>query len=155
MHRERLLLLANLLSGEVVAPRADRTFNLGAWALDSTEYLRPANLAASRGAPLPEGFCGTVCCAVGMACLDPRFNEQGLRLSRLDEQKDGDAPMPVFVQDGRKRVSWGAVEAFFEIDEATTLWLFRAADYPAIYDTPATAVIERLDLLLSGHTPTA
>lgn len=62
--------------------------------------------------------CRTSACAVGWACAYPEFKAQGLSF-------DG-APLLIT---GRRRVGgWGAVEAFFGLDDEESSRLFSAFD---------------------------
>ncbi|MEX3914841.1 hypothetical protein AB4Y43_01150 [Paraburkholderia sp. BR10872] len=81
--------------------------------------------------------CGTAACAVGHACLNPIFNEQGLWLS------DG---MPAFQGDE----SWWAVERFFEIDSVQSGHLFYGPDYPNGDLTTAAEVADRIEAFIAG-----
>lgn len=160
MHRERLLLLLDLLTEVRHAPKADRVFNLGAWVLtpealsDLTQgAFDRATLEASGARRLPEGFCGTVACAVGHACLDPRFNAQGLWLTST-------VPLPNYTMDaagtlcpepvylagdgGHEYLAWAAVEQFFDLGYEEAAWLFRGGHYPTGLETTAQDVIDRL-----------
>lgn len=67
--------------------------------------------------------CGYSACAVGHACLDPRFNEQGLVM-------DLNYASPLYIdKSGYKRTSWMAVETFFGIGEKAAEYLFQKSKY--------------------------
>ncbi len=103
MNAERLLRLADHL--DTVPPEL---FDLAHW-----------------GSRVP---CGTVCCAVGHACLMPEFQAAGFR-AVWDE--DGFEPEFSGLTD------WDATELFFGIGHVTALCLFSAQSYPV--GAPATA----------------
>ena len=64
--------------------------------------------------------CGTAACAVGFACLDPWFNEQGLAFNaRGVTPQYGDL------------LHWAAVTAFFDIDMYDANTLFDSGAYRA------------------------
>lgn len=94
-------------------------------------------LRASSGRSLPEGFCGTAACAVGSACLDPRF--VALRLTVDVESSTGNG-VPVY---GTER-GWGAVCAFFGITDWESKQLFAAGSYRLGDGTPVNQVLSRL-----------
>lgn len=83
--------------------------------------------------------CGTVCCAVGWACLDPKFNAEGLT---WDDWKDS----PEFGSD----TSWDAVELFFGIRYAVAETMFSDESY-AVDATPQD-VIERIREVIESNT---
>lgn len=62
--------------------------------------------------------CGFTACAVGHACLDKRFNKQGLGLDWSDTPNFNGSS------------SWGAVNGFFEIRNSTSTILFSGSEYP-------------------------
>lgn len=62
--------------------------------------------------------CGTAACAVGWACLDPAFNEQGLSFAMPQE-------LPTYASSrGGMCVHWDAVEVFFDLSELQARRLF-------------------------------
>ncbi len=67
--------------------------------------------------------CGTTCCAIGWACSHPTFMSQGLHWSGET------APSPTYLEHS----AWGAVEAFFEINNVVATWLFSEQSYPSKY----------------------
>ena len=79
--------------------------------------------------------CGTTHCAVGLACLDPWFNEQGLVLNESTKS-------PMY----GKLDSWHAVEAFFELTRVQSQYIFASFSYP-IGVKPAD-VMRRIDDML-------
>ena len=62
--------------------------------------------------------CGTTACAIGHAANHPWFIERGLKLSGL-------GGYPVFHQVNEEKISWDAVEEFFDL----TGYAFRARSY--------------------------
>lgn len=142
---ERLNLLLTLLEeirldgGEAERP----AFSLSHWVIavdledgDNDEYL--SDLRRSSGRRLPEGYCGTAACAIGSACLDPRFNALGLSVEVI---QDGLAVgTPVY---GEKR-NWDAVCAFFGLTEWEAEQLFAAGAYRLGRSTPVHMVKDRL-----------
>lgn len=84
--------------------------------------------------------CGTVKCAVGWACVDPWFNDQGLYF-KPDYDED---LIPVY----KDKTNWKAIKEFFNIDLDTSLYLFSEDTYktsPSKQD-----VINRINEVLSG-----
>lgn len=86
--------------------------------------------------------CGTVCCAVGWACVDPDFNKQGLNWERHREFGLG---VPHF--DGR--TAWHAVNAFFGITNHQAEYLFHAESYTVT--TSPKAVVQRIYNLIRNN----
>lgn len=81
--------------------------------------------------------CGFAACALGHACLDPRFNAQGLALEHFGA--------PIF--NGAPNIN--AATNFFEIDYPTARYLFIPDTYPRVAPTIMPAdVIARIDILL-------
>ncbi len=102
MHIERLKHMTKLLRS--IPPQ---NFNLTDWT-EADEGIVDTQQAIE---------CGTVCCAVGWACSDPWFIEQGLHW--------GSYTRPVFGE----YCSWSAVEEFFELTEADARHLFDSDCY--------------------------
>ncbi|MCY1464232.1 hypothetical protein D9M71_822310 [compost metagenome] len=88
-----------------------------------------------------EGTCGTTACAVGWACLDPWFNDQGLMLNRDTIFED-----PQF---GELR-QWEAVCAFFGISQGQAEHLFFYLSYAANERRNPLAVVARIEGMLGG-----
>lgn len=80
--------------------------------------------------------CGTVACAVGHACLDPRFNAMGLTIN-IDDKR------PLF----GGLSNWPAVQKFFDIEEETAEMLFQEYSYEG-RDVNPSQVLERIVMLL-------
>lgn len=101
MNVERLTKMAELLD-KVSAEH--KPFNLGYWS-HKAEVLEDFELketARASGLTVSEVHeCGTVACAVGHACQDNWFNEQGLTATESGCPSYGEVS------------SWGAVAVFF------------------------------------------
>lgn len=117
MHVERLTKLAELL-----------------------ENLHPSKFFIREWASGSSNGCGYAACAVGTACLDPWFNEQGLKfddpldtaLAVFSEYEEAMGVknrtlglMPVYVEDE----GWDAVCMFFEIAPDDADYLFSGERY--------------------------
>lgn len=135
MNIERMQLMLTMLKEIRDQPKSDVVFNLTVWASPLSE-VGDFTIAASDGRIFPEGFCGTVACAVGHACLDPRFNSLGLHL-------DTDRRQPLPAYEGAE--DWDAVEQFFDIDDETAEHLFYRTTYPDDEDTNISQVIKRVE----------
>jgi len=142
MNIERLTKLAELLD-KVDEQR--KPFNLSVWVRSPTELtgLDLEDTAAASGLTREEVTsheCGTVACAVGHACLDSWFNEQGLILD-LDGQ-------PKF----ENNQSWDAVAAFFEVGIELAIFLFDHGNYEEETETTAAEVAYRIRALIESET---
>lgn len=140
MHIERLQLLVTLLKEKLEEQKTGKVvFSLSSWILPRHHRAGTNEaLAASSQRPdiLEHGFCGTSACAVGYACLDERFNAQGLVLGRFND--------PCY----RTSACWDAVERFFEIDGVASIHLFSEGTYPNHGSTTLPEVIERLEAFI-------
>lgn len=76
MNTERLNHLITVLEGVSAARKA---FNLSAWAMNKKMGVEVEDHSNTVGDV--KETCGTACCAMGYAALDPGFVDQGLRLS--------------------------------------------------------------------------
>ena len=116
MNRERLLKLAVLLESDAKNPNGAR-FDLETWA---------SNAQGEADFPSPRQFkkldCNTQACAVGLACLSGIFKKDGLRWTSAPDENN---IVPRFK--GKDRFE--AVEAFFDINERESRFLFVAAYY--------------------------
>ena len=111
MNKARLLKLADLLEADAKNPYGVR-FNLRDWgkAEDKT----------------PTVDCGTTACAIGLACLSPEFQAEGLSFDTyFDEDESNWGMRPKY----GPRDSWGAVEDFFELSHRESYRLFRRSAY--------------------------
>lgn len=88
--------------------------------------------------------CGTVCCAVGWACLDKKFNEEGLCLAlraiALMNGLNFKQAEPFY----NNKSSFNAVMDFFEISEFIADDLFLASHYKDEDTRNPKAVAERI-----------
>jgi hypothetical protein len=98
------------------------------------------------GFRLTSWHCGTTACAVGHACLNPAFQEQGLSLV-----KDGTAMVPLY----GGHAGWNAVREFFGIDSDEDAYLFLAWEYPDGSETTPDQVADRIELFLQSAEVTA
>jgi hypothetical protein len=85
--------------------------------------------------------CGTTACAVGHACLNPVFKEQGLNL-RIDEN----GVTPAF----EGALGWFAVEKFFGLNEERANHFFHRWEYPNLGKTTAAEVADRIESFLQN-----
>lgn len=102
MHKQRLLKLADLLEADAENEKGIK-FDLSDW-VDTAEGRRPGI------------DCGTAACAVGLACLSPDFQAEGLSL---------DCTMPTY----EGLYGWTAVARFFEVDHGEADHLFSSYRY--------------------------
>lgn len=152
MNRERLEHLIVVLEG---VKKARQGFYMGAWAVGSGVV----NLEEATGKLEP---CGSACCAMGYAALDPVFMKEGLRLrpkfSSKAEPFSGLADFNAFVAadhfreaeplfEGLKQMD--AAEAFFDLSENDAYSLFSPEGYRKSKVTP-TMVITKIRALLDG-----
>lgn len=120
MNIERLQLMSQML-GEVIA---------GTWKPTSNNLpeLRPMPIEGNLSFELRSWFgltpdqCGYSACAVGHACMDDRFNKEGLVFGF-------DGPAFVGPDGSRYAPSWEGVCAFFEIDNELAEELFDNGSY--------------------------
>lgn len=108
-------------------------------------------LEKSSGKDLPEDFCGTSACAVGHACLDPRFNALGLTLYWPELRRSMAMPVPDFIDGPFGYRDWAAVKAFFDLSEHQAHYLFLDDRYEAGVRTTAKMVQERVDQFLADN----
>jgi hypothetical protein len=81
--------------------------------------------------------CGTSACAVGWACVNPVFIEQGLK------RRHTGAP------EFKGLTSWDAVEAFFEINLDESEHLFDYGTYPKFCGTGPGEVADRIEAFIA------
>lgn len=110
MNRERLQQMVTMLR-----ELPEETFNLDAWT------------------------CGTSACAVGWACVNPVFTEQGLK------RRHTGAPEFMGLS------SWDAVEAFFELKMHQSSYLFDICEYPKEAGTTPDEVADRIESFLASE----
>lgn len=102
---ERLTALIVALRDDADNPKGIQ-FDLGIWIMSSLGRE-------------PDIGCGTKACAVGLACLLPKFQEQGLRFDPVMKS-------PTF----QGLSHWDAVESFFGLTHGEALYLFASHSYP-------------------------
>lgn len=147
MHRERLELMCTLLA-EIEA---------GTWEPTGTKM---------DGSPLPHRWrpehlfdleewlvlvrpdCGFSACAIGHACLDARFNAEGL-FAQFGASELHAMP-PAFQYDGELQLAWLAVVRFFDLTQGQAYYLFDQDKYPANQYTNPAAVRQRIEALLDN-----
>ena len=139
MNRERLELMVTLLK-EVEA---------GTWEPTGTTL---GHLPLARLLPHGADFdlnvwiteidsdCGFIACAIGHACMDARFNEQGLCLFWREGVKT-----PIY---NAEHEEWYAVHEFFDLNPETAWPLFDPNRYPADQRRDPAAVRQRIEKLL-------
>ena len=120
MNTEKLLRLADLM--ETIAPEK---FDLGLWST-RTE-------------------CGTVCCAVGHACLDRWFRSQGFGPVERD-----DIGINIFIPSFRNFSGFDAVEQFFGLTNLFATFLFVENSYVTHPAHPSEVAI-RIRLFVEHH----
>jgi hypothetical protein len=124
MHKERLQQMVTMLRN--LPPEGGIGFSLANW------YD-------------PEHPCGTVACAIGHACLNPVFTEQGLQ---LDRGAIFENPRFAGVH------GWEAVEKFFDLSADDAKRFFFEDSYPH-GDTTANEVADRIESFLKEAEVTA
>ena len=122
MNRDRLLKLADLLEADAANDKGIK-FDLRYVAIRSEwldDHTAERDFAPADVVPFD---CGTAACAVGLAVVSGAFKEEGLTY-RVSEYF---GVVPVF---GRHD-GWGAAEeAFFELTEEQSDFLFQSTQYP-------------------------
>lgn len=149
MHRERLELMVTLLkeveagtwepSGTTLGhqslplpPRPGHRFDMIDWVDD----VRPD--------------CGFAACAVGHACLDERFNQQGLFLYF---NGPGQSHHPYYQHQGHAHLSWAAVGRFFDLTPTQEDYLFDGDKYAYDKKRDPAAVRQRIEQALAKKEP--
>lgn len=146
MNRDRLGLMATLLE-EIEAGTWEPTgalINLQPfpWRCPGHRF----DLAQWCDTVLPD--CGFSACAIGHACLDDRFNQQGLFLNWRTSA-------PQFAPGGTvlpSPLGWLSVTAFFELGTSDAYHLFDRDHYPDAARADPAAVRERVEALLNQAT---
>lgn len=136
MNRERMQLMHDMLC-EVEA---------GTWRPAAPEGTNVTTMVPRFNLGIWAGFiegCGFAACAVGHACLDPRFNAQGLVLSGKEHWMSG---LPTY----KGNQSWWAVQDFFDIQPTLAHELFDPFFYDDVEDGAITAahVADRIAAML-------
>jgi hypothetical protein len=118
MNKERLNMLANFLEHN-----ADKIgFNLANWGIKRGEEVAKYPVP---GDGIVEVECGTVCCAVGWACLIPAFNDQGF----FNTLKYSVHIAPAYRSGDLVFHGWKAICEFFDINHETADRLFLEGSY--------------------------
>jgi len=145
MNKVRLRKLASVLENyatekkKLVVP-LDR-FDLSAWFEHS--YTEPG----AKG-------CGTAACAVGFAMLHPWFQKQGLKPS-TDVTRQPQTPDDFFDSGPATDTGyygWGAADAFFDVPDEASSWLFSSASYTRS-PRPATVAKRIREYVKTGVVP--
>ncbi|MCA1831196.1 MAG: hypothetical protein LC750_00350 [Actinobacteria bacterium] len=123
--KRRLLKLADLLIADARKKKGIK-FDLATWVKPSAGGAY--DHFTSRPKTAPERNCGTAACAVGLACISPEFNKQGLGLAFRKSFFALDAQYMAVPAFGRRR-DFSAVEAFFALTRRESGWLFTAGRY--------------------------
>jgi hypothetical protein len=112
MNKQRLLALAT----ELEKPVLPLPFDMRDWYGEGYAFMDELE----DGAPVSEDtakHCGTSACAVGLACLMPEFQKQGLGTT-------GVTPVVSTIDGEEIANGWGAVIFFFDIDMRNAHYLF-------------------------------
>lgn len=118
MNIERLQLMSDMLS-EVIAgtwqPTSDNLPKL-------RDHIPVRNIAFELRSwfGVTPDYCGYSACAIGHACMDDRFNHQGLVFGLIG---------PEYITDEGYKTSWQSVEAFFDISNDMARGLFNSSSY--------------------------
>jgi len=148
MHRQRLELMCTLLA-EVEA---------GTWEPTGTKIdgsplpyrWRPEHLFdLNEWIVLVRPDCGFSACAIGHACLDARFNAEGLFMHFGYSELHGMSPL--YRHDGELRMSWVAVARFFDLRHHEADHLFDWQKYPRLQHTDPAAVRQRIEAFLAAN----
>jgi hypothetical protein len=175
MNIDRLNHLITVMEG---VERANKAFNLTDWVF--SEELKPGRADNGYLVGSLKESCGTACCALGYAALDPEFTKDGLKL-QVEYQESGDEYDQVMdvstikeynalIRDKTKQV-FGAVpyfseftgylagSAFFNITTEAAEYMFGPTSYKQYQeqDMPITPrmVIEHINTVISnkGRAP--
>lgn len=141
MNIKRLKKLQNLLLNAAKYKPVD-IFYLGSWYEDSYDYTCPKDNM------LTGHTCGTSACALGLACLDRQFQDEGLKLTP-DTEHPWLGPSPEF--EGKKAFEAGA--AFFDISLRNSQCLFDPDQYEGSseWDITPKMVADRIQELIDEH----
>lgn len=133
---ERLAHLATVLRTKELN---NLDFNLHVWIETPDRYKgEVSKKEAATRALEGENFCGTSACAVGLACLLPEFQAEGLMFYSY----------PVYRTERGYFENWEAVRKFFDLDEEDTERLFMASYYDTLHPTRE-QVADRIEELLA------
>jgi hypothetical protein len=133
MNRERLEHLIDVL---LEVDRKERGFSLETWAGNINSVMDCSLVHAE------PNTCGTACCALGYAALDPQFRREGLKLfvraqgrgwhvGQLLDRTHSTMPKTVDISfvDFHGYQHFYAAAVFFGIEEETAKWLFHPSRY--------------------------
>lgn len=152
---ERLNLLLDLLKSEQADPKHE--FCLTGYVDDAARVARSRAAADRVGddwrepstsfASVSEHPCGTVCCALGLASLDPQFNALGFTF-------DEELGTPTFPNPGdnymaKTLLGLAAGAAMLDITHDAACWLFTPQRYPNLHATTIEEVIQRLQVTIN------
>lgn len=91
--------------------------------------------------------CGTTACAIGWACSDPSFNEQGLRMTHFSHLGEHTLYCPILRFGNRKEEGWDAVTQFFDITREQADYLFANWTYQPSQGTTENVILRIKGLL--------
>lgn len=118
LQTSRLLKLADLLEADAANPQGMR-FDIGWWGTRTD--AGPYDILTA----IPVD-CGTVGCAIGLACISGVFKEEGFDFNPTAKRRDGNNIIPTY---GHLR-NFDAVNAFFEMSDDLSKRLFYHSYYP-------------------------
>jgi hypothetical protein len=151
MNIDRLTRLRDLLRADA-ANQTGVKFDLSMWVGQSIANSSSAshfyNVINGKPEVAPTMSCDTFACALGLACLDPSFQTEGLGFILEHQGFSQSAMVPQF--DGETHFEAGA--KFFGISNENSSYLFDPENYD---DTPKEAegelfVAQRVDDLING-----
>ena len=135
-------------------------FNLAEWVVTQEDLEQAIEL---NDTPLSRKYqqlqdpnnCGTVCCAMGWACQDPYFIENGLTLGKNQMPTHLSTFYDVFLYKDVQQPTHGfrAIRYFFEFENLLTgEWLFLDSSYETQDKTTPEQIIKRVrDLIKIGE----
>lgn len=128
---ERLRNVVRVLQG---VKSSGKLFSLKYWGTKDEELIREM----IDDGDLPEGSCGTVCCAIGWVGFDPWFRARGFRtIIEIDEEFvwsfHDETFEPRYAHDGYIDPAWVGVRVFFDLTEHQTDKLFLDGYYEEGY----------------------
>ena len=148
MHIDRLEHLENLLRANAVNPVGMR-FNLDGWIGDST--LGFGAIMEHPDNWVPTVSCSTVGCAIGLASMDPKFNEWGLPIM------NNRARRPQIMNPVSGEVffdEWQGIALLFDIATHQAEYLFYAGNYdgfPTVGAEGELAVADRIHDMIEHY----
>ncbi len=152
MNVERMTRLRDLLRADAANPKGVK-FDLSSWAARAAAGNRHSQyyeIVDGKPVAQPTMSCDTFACALGLACLDPSFQAEGLRFTVEDQDSisGNSRMMPYF--NGETHFEAGA--EFFGISLEDSNYLFDPESYDG---TPREAegelfVAQRVDDMING-----